>query len=330
MDELTKIINNPQLNKDIYIDYCILLEEIENFKINIKNKVPNYATKRGSNEAKRINCTLFENLIKNDIDIDTLINNYNQNCPDKWKITDYSKFKIYFPYQIMIDLTKEIIVFKVVNHLKHILKNVPNIQSIIYAGSVSSNDFIISMIKERIPECPNHYRSAFPSIAVAKGAVIFGFDPYIIKSRISKFTIGIRVSEKWNELIHGKRKDLKFFDKEYNYYCCSNVFSPIIYREQKININEVKCNNYNMRSSQAKIRFYKTIYKNVKFIDEKSISLKKKCYQFGELIFDVGDKFDKNSRGIVVELYLGGTFIDAKIKYKEIEKSAIFDFSLEE
>jgi hypothetical protein len=78
----------------------------------------------------------------------------------------------------MIDLTKEIIVYKV-NHLKHILKNIPNILSIINSGSVSSNNFIISMTKERI----------------------FCFDPYVIKSRISKFTLGIRVNEKWNELI---------------------------------------------------------------------------------------------------------------------------------
>ena len=84
IDKLNDIMNNPQLDKDLYIDYCVLLEEIENFKINIKNI---QITKRGNNEAKRINCTLFENLV--DSDIKTLINNYNMNCPKEWKITDY-------------------------------------------------------------------------------------------------------------------------------------------------------------------------------------------------------------------------------------------------
>ena len=44
----------------------------------------------------------------------------------------------------MIDLTKEIIVFKIVNHINKILNYVPDIKSIIYGGSVSSNDYIKS------------------------------------------------------------------------------------------------------------------------------------------------------------------------------------------
>ena len=57
---------------------------------------------------------------------------------------NYKIFKIYFPYLIMIDLTKEIIVFKIVNHINKILNYVPDIKSIIYGGSVSSNDYIKS------------------------------------------------------------------------------------------------------------------------------------------------------------------------------------------
>ena len=264
IEKLNDIMDNPQLDKDLYIDYCILLEEIENFKINIKNI---QITKRGNNEAKRINCTLFENLV--DSDIKTLIDNYNMNCPKEWKITVYSDYKIYFPYQIMIDLTKEIIIDNVIKNLKNILENIPDIKSIIYAGSVSSNDFIISKFKENIPEV-NHYRSAYPSIAVAKGAVIFGFDPYIIKSRVSKFTIGVNVNDKWNESLHGKRNDLKYFDKIEDCYYCHNVFNPIILKNQKVGINEIISQKYIMKSSKGVAKFYKTIYNNVRFIDEKS------------------------------------------------------------
>ena len=325
IDRLNEIMNNPQLDKEIYNDYCELLEEIENFKINIKHQ---NLTKRGNNEAKRINCTLFENLVESDIN--TLINNYNKNCQNGWMITNYSKYKIYFPYQIMIDLTNEIIIDYVIKNLKNILKHIPDIQSIIYAGSVSSNDFIISKFKENIPEV-NHYRSAYPSKAVAEGAVIFGFDPYIIKSRISKFTIGINVKEKWNESLHGKRNDLKYFDKIDNCYFCKNIFSPIILKNQKVGINEIISQKYIMKSSKGVAKFYKTIYNNVIFIDEKSTKTsKKKLLQFGEIRLDVGNSFDINKRDVVVELYLGGTFIDAKIKYKNIEKNGVFDFSKEE
>ena len=53
----------------------------------------------------------------------------------------------------------------------------------IFTFSLSPNDFIISMIKERIPAHLNYYCSLYPSVDIVKGAVIYGFDPYIIKRR---------------------------------------------------------------------------------------------------------------------------------------------------
>ena len=47
---------------------------------------------------------------------------------------------------------------------------------------------------------------------------------------------------------------------------------------------------------------------------------KKKQLQFKEIYLDVGNRFDINKRDVVVELYLRGTFIDVKIKYKNIKK----------
>ena len=41
-----------------------------------------------------------------------------------------------------------------------------------------------------------------------------------------------------------------------------------------------------------------------------------KCQKFGELVFDVGDKYDKNDRDLIIELEMGGTFISANIRYK--------------
>ena len=72
------------------------------------------------------------------------------------------------------------------------------------------------------------------------------------------------------------------------------------------------------------ITFFKTKYSNVKFVDEKCL-LSNKCKKFGELIFDVGEKFDKNIRGIIIELELGGTFIVATIKYRYEKKKVNFD-----
>ena len=327
LDELTEKINDPKKYEIIYEDYCELLEDIEEFK---KNR-----TIGCENEAKRINCSLFKDLIKNENSISTLIKNYNNNCPLGWEIKRNQEFRIYFPYQIMIDLTKEIIVNNVVKHLKKILKNVPNIKSIIYAGSVSSNECIISMIKNELNEINsnlNHYLSAYPSTAVVKGALIFGFYPYLIKKRISKYTIGISVKEKWNEKKHGNRQDLKYYDKIEKSFYCNGIFSPIIYKDKKIDINEKIEQHYIITSDTSIVKFYKTNYSNVKFIDEKILS-KKKCVLLGKTIFDVGENYDENNKDVVVELQLGGTYVFGKIIYgiiNKIEKPVEFDFSIEE
>lgn len=319
IEKLSNIDNNPLIDAEIYDDYCDFLYSIEKFKIDI--------SKEEKDEAKRINCTLFENLVNDDIE--NLIRKYNETCPQGWQITSNNKFRIYFPYKIMIDLTKELIVDKVVGYIKSILNVVPDIKSIIYAGSVSSNDLIISMIKKQLPQNLRHCVSTYPSTAVVTGAVLFGFDPYIIESRKSRYTIGISCTENWNESKYGHKKEKKFFDKEYNCYRCKDCFSPIIKINETIKVEKPIIKHYEILAPKTTITFYKTTFNNVIFIDEK-IFFSQKCLKFGELIFDVGDKFEKNQRDLTIELKLGGTFIDATIKYKDIKKEAPFDFSKEE
>ena len=322
IEKLKKIVNDPKQNENIYEDYCELLNDIDDFKKDISND--------SKNNSRRINCTLFEKLIDNDISF--LIDQYNENCNKGWNISKHSGLRIYFPYQIMMDLTKEIIVDNVIKHLNRILKHFPLIKSIIYAGSVSTNDCIFTMIKEEMNKTYTnleHYRSTFPSTAIVRGAVIFGFNPYIIKSRISKYTIGIGVKEEWDESLHGNRQDLKFFDEEENKYFCHNCFSPIIYQKEKIEINDKKSAEYIIRKDISSVTFYKTNFLEVKYVDE-TYSFKnnkrKKCKKIFETIFDIKGFYDKNDPEVVIQLQLGGTFIYGNIIYKGINKPVQFNF----
>ena len=309
INELLKIIKNNSLNYDEigYDDFMNLLDQIEEFKIEIDMN--------SNNNSKRINCCIFENFVNDDIS--NLITKFNNNCPEKWKIKKYTGFKIFFPYQIMIDLTREIIVDNVVNYLFEIIDHVKNINSIIYTGTVSKNNFIISMIKNQLPSSINHYIATHPALAVARGAVMFGMNPLLIRSRIARFNIGIEINEIWNELKHGKRKDLKYRCKIENCEKCKNIFSPIISKNKKIIAGEWVKKYFSIICSKCFITFLKTDYDNVIFTDDEF----KKCVKFGETEFDVGEQFDKNDKDLIVELKLGGTFIDARMKYKEVEKS---------
>ncbi len=324
LNKLLEKVKDPSSNQDIYSDYCEFLKEIEDFKINISEE--------NKNESRRIKCNIFSSFLDKNINIDNLIENFNNNCFGKresWKIKKNTKYKIYFPYQIMIDLTKELIVDKVVNYINDISKYCIIIDSIIYAGSVSSNSFVISMIKKELENkniISNHYLTMYPSISVVKGAVIFGLNPYIVKRRISKFTIGVNCDQIWDEKRHKNHPEKKYFDTDDNCYRCKDIFSPIIEKNKKIEVNEINSKHYLLKSSKASIRFYKTLYNNVTFIDEKIIG-KYKCQIFGGLIFDVGDEYDKDNTNLIIELKLGGTFISAQIKYKKKIQKVDFDFT---
>ena len=318
MEKLLKAIKNNSMDEDEdigYDDYMALLDQIEDFKIGINAD--------SINDTKRINCTIFQNFINENIS--DLIENYNSSCPENWKIKKYSGFKIHFPYQIMIDLTKEIIVDNTVNYIYEIIDHVKNINSIIYAGTVSKNSYIISMIKNQLPTYINSCVTPHPSLAVARGAVMFGINPLMIKSRIARYNIGIKISQDWNEFIHGTRKDLKYFCPIEKCYKCCNIFSPIILKNKKISVDDWLKQNYRLMYSKANIIFLKTEYDNVRFTDEQ----KKKCEKLVEIPFDAGKEFDENERDLMIELKLGGTFIDAKIKYKEVEKSTPIFFQAE-
>ena len=321
VNRLIEKIKDPFSKKDLYSDFCDFLESVEEFKINISEE------KRDNHEAKRINCSIFSEFIDKNKNIDDLIEHFNASCNKNWKITKYNdEFKIYFPYQIMIDLTKELIVDKIVKYINKIISNVPNVNSIIYAGSVSSNHFIISMIKEELGYDINHYLCTYPPVAVVKGAVIFGLNPYIIKKRISKYTIGIECNEIWDEIKHGIHPEKKYFDYEDSVYRCRNVFSPIIEKDQKILVDAINSQHYRIKGSKTLIKFYKTLYYNITFVDEKCI-FSPKCQKFGELTLDVGNKFDKNNKDLLIQLKLGGTFISADIIYKKEIRKVDFDFS---
>ena len=75
------------------------LNQIGKLKIRINDKT--------IDDSKRINCSKFHDFIEEDFS--ELIRKNILTYPEKWKINKNNEVKIQFPYQIMIDFTKEII-----------------------------------------------------------------------------------------------------------------------------------------------------------------------------------------------------------------------------
>ena len=83
----------------------------------------------------------------------------------------------------------------------------PLIQSFM-PGTVFSNSYSISMIQNHLRNKNNSCVTNNPALAVVRGADMFGMNPFVFKSRITKFNIGMRISENWDESKHFKMQDL--------------------------------------------------------------------------------------------------------------------------
>ena len=174
------------------------LNQIEKLKIWINAKT--------IDDSKRINCSKFHDFIEEDF---SELNRKNiLTYPEKWKINKNKEVKIQLRYQIMIDFTKEIIVDNIDIYIWEIIVHTKAINSIIYAGTVFSNSYSISMIQNQLSNKNNSCVTNYPALAVVRGANMFGMNPFVIKSRITKFNIGMRISENWDASKHFKRQDL--------------------------------------------------------------------------------------------------------------------------
>ena len=77
-----------------------------------------------------------------------------------------------------------------------------NINTIIFVGGYCSNEIMISLIKKELDQrIKNYLQPSKPCLAIMEGAVLFGINPNIINTRISRYTIGQGTRGFWNEKI---------------------------------------------------------------------------------------------------------------------------------
>ena len=162
-----------------------------------------------------------------DLDLEEIINNYNNSCQEVWKITikNTKKRILYFPFNIIFDLIKE--------HPKEISKQIAeipkkdeDIESILYVGGYCSNEILLTNIKEELTEL-SHLIPSLPEIAFVKRAVLFGLNPDKIKFSIFPYTLGFNCDNDWNDLNHGKI-GIKIYNNITNKTVCLNSFHSFI------------------------------------------------------------------------------------------------------
>ena len=182
-------------------DWCELEREIKDFKEGTNN------IKISNNEKCPINFSLFQDILDDNIDLDELIDKYNQNIKEidlKINVKSKRKWIIEFPYKIVYKYISQ-----QANSICEIIKDIHSkndeeIKTLIFVGGYSSNEVLVSLIKNGLTNILNILRPTRPSLAIMEGAVIFGMNPYIIMERKAKYTIGLNYRAPWDEDKHSE------------------------------------------------------------------------------------------------------------------------------
>ena len=163
------------------------------------------------------------------------------------------------------------------------------------------------------PQAPEH-----PEIAIAYGAVLFGFNSNIIRKRKARYTIGIMSSSTWEEDKHKDKGIKKHYELHEGYYC-SNLFSKFITINEYIEFNQIITKKFEAMLSNPSLIFYKSLKENCTFIDEKNEKGESIIEKFGEVSFEIED-YDKDNNGVIVNMKIGGTYIDVSAIYLKTRK----------
>ena len=184
------------------------------------------------------------------------------------------------------------------------------------------------MIREKIDsEYPkiNHILPPYPEIAVIKGAVLYGLSPERIRSRKSKFSLGINAYLEWND----KYLDggIKFYDENEGIYRCRNTFYNFISINDDIpydncltrplKIVELRDEDNNLGGS---IILYKSTKHIPLFIDEEGVEM------IGSFVLKVNRNKAKVGEMFFVTIEMGGTFLNVSAFHKESNTRVNMEF----
>jgi len=158
---------------ELFYDWTELEREIKDFKEGATNK------KIENNEKYPINLSLFQDILDDDIDINELIEEYNNNLwEDNLKLTvkkNKKKWIVEFPYGIIYNYMKiqADSISKIINDIN--LKK--EIKTIIFVGGYCSNELLIGLIKNNLNNINTYLQPSNPILAIMEGAVLFGIEP---------------------------------------------------------------------------------------------------------------------------------------------------------
>lgn len=159
-------------------------------------------------------------------------------------------------------------------------------------------------------------------LAVLKGAVLFGYKPDSISSRVTRYTYGVEVVRLFDDIKDSLRRKV-YVDGN---VLCDNVFQPFMKANTSVHIGKELKHTYGTSEEFQQSHFlpiYYTEKDNVEFIDEGG------CMKLGEVEVEIPNP-TKHSRDVDVIFHFGETEISITAIDKESGRECKTAFEIED
>lgn len=220
--------------------------------------------------------------------------------------------------QIDAEIFKQFFDKSISNTIEHVneifqVNDYNDIDIILLVGGFAESGIVQDRMKEKF----SNKRLVIPNesgLVVLKGAVLFGHNPKIIKSRVSKYTYGVEVHVPFDADVHPE--EYKFLND--GIFKCRYLFDAFVHAGQVVPVDSVLRNSYttNIIDVTDGVGIYASEKEFPKYVVDPG------CHKLGNIYLD------EPGHEVVVEMQFGGTefsvqFTDLNTGVKRID---CFDF----
>lgn len=200
-------------------------------------------------------------------------------------------------------------------HVQEILqvKIMADINTILMVGGYAESEIVQEKIKDAFPT-KQIIVPVEAGLAVLKGAVMFGHDPQVVKSRVSKYTYGVATNTRFIKGIHPEKCKFLFG----GIYMCCILFDPFVRAGDLVPIDSVVTSVYTSDINDVKegVGIYMSTNKTPTYVTDAD------CFKLGNIYLDEPD------HRVEVEMQFGGTEFSVQITDLDtkVKRFNTFDF----
>ncbi|XP_060556060.1 heat shock 70 kDa protein 12A-like [Ruditapes philippinarum] len=183
-----------------------------------------------------------------------------------------------------------------------------NVSAILMVGGYSESIMLQEAVKTNFPEIEIVVPEE-TSYTVMRGAVIFGYIPTIMSTRILKYTYGVRVAEKFLKGKHPESKLVQTDDGDK----CNDIFDKHVEKDKVVNVGETKVwrvyTPMQKTQKQINISVFASEKTNPEYTDQD-------CHFVGKMIVDLTDDGELDRK---IEVALSFSCTEIAVSAKELK-----------